>query len=397
MSNLLSPQLVADCISELVSRNSLWANKNVFIYVIANEKAGCFTRKSRLVKYGKLFSDALNEIKTTPSITNKTETKIFYTEYPNHAYELANAIVTEIIATYKENDENIIVTAGGDGTSLEVQNSLLKTAFSSAQKAEVIKNKITILRLPLGTGNDGTDGHTIDETFSLLKDKIHFSNSRAIKVHYEGKPTNENIAASKKDPSKYSDSMAPSPWYSFNIASIGIDAFVVYMTNKFKKIIPYDFYKMAVPLSGLIYDFNFPAGMAKIQLFDENDNLTKEFNLSFELLAFGISGHRMYGGGHHILPTEDNVCITRKVNLLELLYYNPKFIDGSFKDTKISNLNSANKVKIFYDKPILIQTDGEPNLLCKEHFPLIIEKTSPYIRIIESDSLSYDRGSVISK
>ncbi|NLC92346.1 MAG: hypothetical protein GX677_02595 [Treponema sp.] len=79
MSNLLSPQLVADCISELVSRNSLWANKNVFIYVIANEKAGCFTRKSRLVKYGKLFSDALNEIKTTPSITNKTETKLFYT------------------------------------------------------------------------------------------------------------------------------------------------------------------------------------------------------------------------------------------------------------------------------------------------------------------------------
>lgn len=397
MRNLLTPQLVADCISGYISRNALWSNKNVFIYVIANEKAGCFTRKSRLIKYGKLFTNAIEEIKSIPVVTKKTETKIFYTEYPNHAFELANAIVTEIIATYNKDDENIIVTAGGDGTSLEVQNSLLQTAFQSSQKAEVIKNKITILRLPLGTGNDGTDGHKIEETFSILKDKLHFANSKALKVYYEGNPTKENITASKKDPEKYSDSLVPAPWYSFNIASVGIDAFVVYMTNKFKKIIPYDFYKIAVPLSGLVYDFNFPSGISKIQLFDENDVQIKEFNLPFELLAFGISGHRMYGGGHNILPTNDNVCIVRKVNLPELLYYNPKFIDGSFKDTKLSNLNTAHKVKIFYDKPILVQTDGEPNLLCKEHFPLVIEKTAPYIRIVEQDSISFDKGSVISK
>ena len=44
----------------------------------------------------------------------------------------------------------------------------------------------------------------------------------------------------------------------------------------------------------------------------------------------------------------------------------------------------ANKVKIFYDKPVLIQCDGEPLLLCKEHFPITIEKSEPIIQKISS-------------
>jgi hypothetical protein len=41
-----------------------------------------------------------------------------------------------------------------------------------------------------------------------------------------------------------------------------------------------------------------------------------------------------------------------------------------------------------------METDGETMLLVPEHFPLIMERTEPCIRILESDNQTIDKGTV---
>jgi len=44
------------------------------------------------------------------------------------------------------------------------------------------------------------------------------------------------------------------PLYSFNIASVGLDAFVADMTNRLKRILPGDSYRFWVDVATLFYD-----------------------------------------------------------------------------------------------------------------------------------------------
>ena len=55
MDSFLQPQDIAKSISSLVSKNSLWKNKIVNIFVIANKTAGCFTQKNKSKKYKKFY------------------------------------------------------------------------------------------------------------------------------------------------------------------------------------------------------------------------------------------------------------------------------------------------------------------------------------------------------
>ncbi len=377
---------IALSITGLIARNPLWKDKEIETYFIANETAGCFSNKFKSDFYKKFFLNLRDEIALKPVVTKSVNYKIFTTEYAGHAKDLSQSIVTQLIASHKPNLENIIITAGGDGTSLEVEYSLYNAILDNPMKKDAIMNKITLLRLPLGTGNDGTDGHCIEETVELLKGPLAFKNIRAVKVYPENNPTEEQIKQCKKKPEKYGDISYKAPWYAFNITSIGLDAYVVYMTNVFKKKFPGNLYQLCVPLSGLIYDKDFPSGTATVHFYDEDNNETDQMTCPISLLAFGESGNRVYGGGHHILPNEHNVCVVPKVTLLTLIKENHRFIDGSFVDTDIGRLRTAHKIKIEYDKPILLQCDGEVTLLTKNHFPLIMEKTEPTLRVIDSRS-----------
>lgn len=385
----LTPQDIAECISALVARNKLWNKKNVSLYFIANKTAGCFTNAAKSEKLKKYFSSVLKDIETLPECTTSVSYKIFSTEYAGHAKDLTKSVVAQLIASDQSDSENLIVTAGGDGTSLEVQTTLFKEAMQGPKHHDAITNHITILRLPLGTGNDGTDGHKIEETIELLRGGLIFTNERAIRIYPEKEPDAAAITASSggKDPAKYGDPNFLPPWYAFNIASIGLDAYVVYMTNTVKKKLPGNFYHLCVPLSGFTYDKAFPVGPAKIELFDQNDDKIEEFNIPITLLAFGASGYRVYGGGHKVLPDENNLCIAPKINLWTLIKENHRFVDGSFKGTPIASLHTAEKVRFSYDKAILMQCDGETVMLSPAHFPLIIELTDPCLRVLKSAAL----------
>lgn len=391
----LTPEDVAKCITALVARNKLWAGKNVCAYFIANKTAGCFTSSHKSEKYKKFFSDTLKSVQNNPECTASIFYKIFTTEYAGHASDLTHSVVSQLIASENQDGklENLIITAGGDGTSLEVQTALFKCAMEGPKQKNAIMNKITILRLPLGTGNDGTDGHSIEETVELLKGGLVFSNSRAVKVYPEKKPSEEEIKTSVKacgkKREKYCDPDFKSPWYSFNIASIGVDAYVVYLTNTVKKKLPGNFYHLCVPLGGLLYDKDFPTGPMNIELFEKSEEKTLELKAEkgITLMAFGASGYRVYGGGHKVLPNEKNLCIAPKVSLPVLIRHNNKFVDGSFVGTSLASLHSVEKIRISYNKAVLMQCDGETVMLTPAHFPLIMELTEPCLRVLVKQNL----------
>ncbi len=386
----LTPQDIAECITTLVARNKLWSKKNVHLYFIANKTAGCFTNSKKSEHLKKYFTSVINEARSQPECTVSASYKIFTTEYAGHAKDLTQSIVSQLIATDEKDSESLIITAGGDGTSLEVQTALFKEAMQGPKHNDAIMNHIAILRLPLGTGNDGTDGHKIQETIELLKGGLVFANDRAVRIYPENEPNDEAIRACGKDPSKYGDINFRPPWYAFNIASIGLDAYVVYMTNTVKQKLPGNFYHFCVPISGFVYDKRFPLGTAHIEMFDSKEDQKKhfdEFNGSFTILAFGASGHRVYGGGHKVLPDSENLCIAPKISLGRLILENHKFVDGSFKGTSLASLYTVERIRLSYDKPILLQCDGETVMLSPAHFPLIIELTDPCLRVLKPVSL----------
>lgn len=381
----LTHEDIANSIANLIARNPLWADKDIEAYFIINKTAGCFTNKKKSDFYKKYFDKLSNDISGIPVVAKSITHKVFTTEYAGHCNDLTQSIVSQLIGTHRPGLENIIITAGGDGTAWDCENALYNAAISEPKKMDAIMNQITLLRLPLGTGNDGTDGHCIEETVDLLRGPLNFKNISAIKVYPEVEPSEEQIKASGRKPEKYGDVNYKSPWYAFNIASIGLDAYVVYLTNAFKKRVPGNLYHLCVPISGLVYDKDFPTGNAKISFYNKEGNLSEELKCPITLLAFGESGHRVYGGGHRILPDDNNVCTVPKVTLPTLIKENHRFIDGSFTEIDIAKLDKAEKIRIEYDQDILMQCDGEVTLLTKEHFPIIMEKTEPCLRIISSN------------
>lgn len=389
MDLCLTPQDIAECISALVARNKLWSKKNVSLYFITNKTAGCFTNSKKSGHLRHLFSNVLSEIAALPECTASLSYKIFSTEYAGHAKDLTRSVVAQLIASNSTDSESLIVTAGGDGTSLEVQTALFKEAMQGPKHHDAITNHIAILRLPLGTGNDGTDGHKIEETIELLRGGLVFANARAVRIYPEKEPDEASVISSSggKDPAKYGDINFRPPWYAFNIASIGLDAYVVHMTNTVKKKLPGNFYHLCVPLSGLTYDKAFPSGTAKIEMFNENNEKTKELSFPITLLAFGASGYRVYGGGHKILPDSNNLCLAPKVTLWTLITQNHRFVDGSFKETDIASLHTVEKIRFSYDKSILMQCDGETVMLSPAHFPIIMELTDPCLRVLKPAAL----------
>ncbi|MCR4580108.1 MAG: hypothetical protein K5681_07165 [Treponema sp.] len=387
MTHLLKPEDLAKCISGLIARNKIWAGKDIFLSFIVNKTAGCFTNKKKSLGYASLFHSELEKISESPECTASITYKILSTQYSGHAQELTRGAIAEYIALDKPNSEMVIVTCGGDGTCLEVQETLYLEAHSEEKKRKAIMNNITLIRMPLGTGNDGTDGHSMPELIDILKSQLIYKNACAIKVYPERMPGDEEIEKAARDEgkniAKYGDVNYKAPWYGFNIVSIGLDAYVVYMSNTLKKKLPGEFYHMAVPLSGLVFDKDFKMKSAKVEFFDDKGDIFAVREGPVTLLAFGASGHRVYGSGQKVLPDDNNICYTPKVGLLKIIEEGKSYAKGLHFTTGVSEPFTASKIRVSYDNAILLQNDGEVAMLTKAHFPLIIEKTEPCIRIIQ--------------
>lgn len=394
MADLMTPQELLNGIEKLVSVNPLFTGKKINLYVIANTKAGGFTQTKQSEKNQESLNKVLKQIEGKETVTASITSELKGTERAGHGTELA----VEIAAGVQPAPDalTLIVAAGGDGTSLEVQTGLTKWANENDSNKKTVQNDIAIFRLPLGTGNDGTDGHTFEESLNVLTMSLHFANARAIKMSVSGEITEQGIKDAGKDPKDYDSVQEKAPWYAFNVAGIGLDAFVCWKTNEEKAKHPGNHYSIMVDFAALNYNKAFPPEDAEIKIYggENGDELLSSLDTAFEMLTFGVSGHRTFGGGKKIFPVNENVACIRKLDVMTMVMQNKKFNDGSYIKTGLAQTFTATKMTLNYDQPVLCELDGETHLLLKENFPVTLELTEPCIQVLERDDLEWSKGTV---
>ncbi|MDR2717183.1 MAG: diacylglycerol kinase [Treponema sp.] len=287
------------------------------------------------------------------------------TEGPGSAVEIAKVLVNEAAAALGKAPAPqsapfyLLITAGGDGTSLEALSALYQAPAS-------VRANTAVLRLPMGTGNDGADSPQLARALELLIKPSQIELTPAVRLI----PAPGGMAESK------------GPFLAFNILSVGLDAFVTHMTNKMKGKLPGDFYKLWVDIAALLYDRLYTVGYLNVRALDGQGGEVCSLREKLLLLAVGISGHRTYGSQKKILPDDRNVCAIRQMPLLRKLALKGLFAAGTHVDKPEAMLFNARRIEFSGEHPILAQMDGETVLLQKEDFPAVMELTEPVIPVL---------------
>jgi diacylglycerol kinase family enzyme len=294
-----------------------------------------------------------------------------FTRAKGHAKEITEALIGEASKAARaeagggKSPFYFIITAGGDGTSLEVMTALCRAD-------EKLRDNFAVLRLPMGTANDGADSFDLGEALNLIVEPPPLQKQRAIQL----KP------ASGKG-----------PFFAFNILSVGLDAFVTHMTNKMKDKLPGDSYKLWVDLAALFYDKIYQVGVMDLRSFGGQGEEAKTLKEKILLLAVGESGRRCYGSQQWILPDDRNVCAIKQMPLYRKLALKGLISSGGHAGKEEAVLWNACRVEFQSQYPLLAQMDGEAVLLEGGDFPAVIELTEPVINILgRRDRRSWVKG-----
>jgi diacylglycerol kinase family enzyme len=332
---------------------------------IANPKAGGFTINARWKRHFAMLRVAVEQAERNPLREGAGPSRtagaqggvlgnlgLIPTTGPGHAGLIVKALLEE--ARARPEVFHLIIASGGDGTSLEALEALF---HASAE----LRSRCAILRLPMGTGNDGADAPDLAGALDRLILPVEIEYARGLRL---------TTAAGK------------GPFLAFNILSVGLDAFVTHMTNKMKGNLPGDSYKLWVDIASLLYDRLYKVGPMEVRAFDEGGKPVLSFREKVLLLAVGASGHRTYGSHKKILPDDRNVCVVRQMPLLRKVALKGLFTTGGHVDKPESILFNASRVAFLGEYPILAQMDGETVLLTHEDFPAAIELTEPAIPVL---------------
>ncbi|MDR0600413.1 MAG: diacylglycerol kinase [Treponema sp.] len=347
--------------------------------IIANPQAGGFTIGGRWRWHEAALNAARERARRNPlrdgaspsryalslgvSPEDPVNQGLILTAGPGNAAEITSALIGECSQTLTEKAPPggkpfyLIITAGGDGTSLEV----LQTLYAAPEE---VRSRFAVLRLPLGTGNDGADSPGLAGALDLLVLPSRLEKTRGIIL---------KTASGKTRP-------GGGPFLAFNVLSLGLDAFVTHMTNKMKDRLPGDSYKLWVDIAALLYDRVYTVGPMGVLAYDENGKEVARLQEKILLCAMGISGRRTYGSQKKILPDDRNVCVVRQMSLFRKLAIKGLFTTGGHVRRPESVLTTAVKLRLSPENPILAQMDGETTLLTREDFPLTLELTSPVIQ-----------------
>jgi len=348
----------ADGLRGLVEKTPLFGSADLETVLLINPRAGGFSRPARAAAAMRDLAAAIDDAARLEKRPGKLSWRTVQTTGSKHATKLAAHYIEE--SAMKPASSWFIILACGDGTSLEFLDEL-------SRAPDELRNRFTVLRLPMGTGNDGSDGRELTDSLSRLVGKGVVAIQPVLRV----RPAPGGPAAGR----------APGgEWRSFNIASVGIDAFVTHMTNKLKSSLPGDSYKLMVDLASVFYDRIYPPKPMTILARDAFGAELSRLDGLFLLVAMGISGNRTYGSNKPILPDADNVCAVRQMPLLRKLALKDPMSSGRIREFPEASLFSAESLEIVYADRILVQMDGEAELLVAGDFPLRIEKTPPLIR-----------------
>ncbi len=354
----MKPEELRSALDRILAHSPAFPGESLIVEIVANPRAGGFTRpafaKKRFAELARLETMAAD----LPLRSFPVTVRLHLTERSGHASDIARGIA---LAARSDAPglRRLILTAGGDGTSLEVACILAELPPAEA-------DRLCILRLPFGTGNDGSEGRDLMACLGRLLGPVEARPRSALRVV-------PNPAGGK------------AALLSFNIASIGLDAFVSQMTNRLKSFFPGNSYKLWVDFSAIFYDRIWPTSVFHVRGYDAAGRETGAIDRELLLLAMGASGRRTYGANQPILPDDDNVCGVFQIPLLKKLEFKERISTGKHRglDTVVQFFN-AKRMVIEHPKAILLQRDGEVSRLDAADFPLVMEVTEPFYRVIEA-------------
>jgi len=341
----------ANRVSELTKFSRSAEKGPLIVDVIVNPRAGFFKRRSTLVRQVFELEHKLQDLRSRYPGRRVEINTVHFTERPGHAHQIADAILAKE-ARERRGIEHLVVGCGGDGTANEICR-----AFVTADDA--LLERIKLLRLPLGTGNDAADAATFDEAYDLI-----LGDQRTVRTGA--------VAVTVADGTVY---------WAFNIASIGFDAYIADLTNRFKRLIPGQAYKALVNLGTLFYGQVVHPGPMDIHLFDGRLE-TEVKGMVPSMVVVGASGHRTYGGHMPVLPGDENVCIVDGMSILRKIAQKKLFYLGTHGELPEVSFHRADRVDIDYRGSIPLNLDGEIAWLAEKDFPLNLKVVHPRIKVL---------------
>jgi diacylglycerol kinase family enzyme len=282
---------------------------------------------------------------------------VIFTGKVGDANIFAGRMALEITEDAQKSDGpfHLLVVAGGDGTSLEALREFVRLPDEA-------RRRLAVVRLPLGTGNDGSDEWELDAALERLLGP----------VNVEFKPAVKLVTATA----------GKGPFFAFNILSVGLDAFVTHMTNRMKHKFPGDSYKLWIDIASLLYDRFYKVDHINLEVYDKAGAVIKTLWEKFLLIAMGISGHRTYGAHKPILPDDRNICAIKQMSLIRKIAFKEYSVTGIHVSCPETFMYTASRLIINSVRPILAQTDGEAILLEPRDFPITLELTAPLIPVL---------------
>jgi diacylglycerol kinase family enzyme len=341
----------ANGVSELARFSHEEEQPPLVVDVIVNPRAGFFKSQGVVARQIKELEKKLADLRERAPRRKVEINRVHYTEHQGHA-RLITEDLLDAESSINSGMEHLLIGCGGDGTSNEIC-----TALVHADGA--VLDRLKLLRLPLGTGNDVADAHTFAEAYDLILGSQPVVRTGALRVTASGSPAR----------------------YSFNIASIGLDAFIAALTNKFKRVIPGDAYKSLVDIGSLFYETKVKPLPIDVTLHGEAGE-NRLVPLVPSMVIMGISGGRTYGGHLPVLPGEDNVCVVRQMGVFAKIRNKKLFYLGRHGELPEVTFYKAARMDVDYKGSIPMQLDGEQVWLTPQDFPVRMEVLSPRIKVL---------------
>ena len=276
----MRPENLADGVRVLLEHSPAFPGSSLVVDIIANPKAGGFRRPRFRTKRRNELEKVIAMAGVLPLRQGEVQVRLHLTERCGHASAIAQRII-ERSTSNGHDSRHIIMTAGGDGTSLETAERLLRLTGDQ-------KDRFALLRLPMGTGNDGSEGRDLVTALGRFLGPLRLERRAAVRV----------IPA---------DDGGRPPLWAFNIASVGADAYIADKTNKLKSIFPGDSYKFWVNVAAVLYDRAYKVAPMSLSVRDSDGRELHHSDKARLFVGMGASGYRQYGSNKKILPGSENV------------------------------------------------------------------------------------------
>jgi len=350
--------LIAQTLTEICERSLIVPGQALNCTIIVNPAAGGYKIANRWKSHAATLEEYRDKAQKNPKRPMHKFANMLITEGKGSAAKITKLVVEK--AEKNPDPFYLIISAGGDGTHCEVMLNLYNAPVA-------VRSNLAVLRLPMGTGNDGADSSSLAEALELLINPVKIELASAVQLK-----TAPDGPASKLG-----------PFLAFNIMSIGLDAYVTHMTNKMKRKKAGDSYRLWVDIAALFYDWTYKVDVMDMVVSDQQGSVIQTFHDKFLLIAMGVTGNRTYGSQQKILPDFRNVCAIQQMPLFRKLSLKSQVAKGTHTHSKEPVFLSAHKIEINGKNKILAQMDGEPFPLTPADFPITMEITLPSIPVLK--------------